>query len=117
MKNKRFENILQQIVQKLSPKRIYLFGSSANDSDHPDSDLDLLILLPSNHPWHKLRRFERYGELLKMIENRSIPLDAIILVEDELETIVQNNEGEWDLILEILEKGFLVYAQKEEVPH
>ncbi len=115
--SKKMNSILEQIVKILSPNRIYLFGSTARQTVTVDSDLDVLIILPSNHPWNKLRRFERYGELISRLKNREIPIDAIILTEDELDTLFSRNEGEWDLIIEIVQKGELVYEAKEKIPH
>ena len=46
--------VLTEIVQRLAsvyqPERIYLFGSTACGDAGPDSDYDLLILLPDDSP-------------------------------------------------------------------
>ncbi len=115
--SKKIDSILEQIIKILSPTRIYLFGSTARKTVTVDSDLDVLIIISSNHPWKKLRRFERYGELISRLKNREIPIDAIILTEEELDTLFSRNEGEWDLIIEIVQKGELVYEAKEKIPH
>jgi predicted nucleotidyltransferase len=51
--------VLSEIVRRLSeayhPLRIYLFGSAARGDAGPDSDYDLMVILPDEAPEH-LRR-------------------------------------------------------------
>jgi len=51
--------VLSEIVRRLSevyhPLRIYLFGSAARGDAGPDSDYDLMVILPDEAPLH-LRR-------------------------------------------------------------
>jgi hypothetical protein len=51
--------VLSEIVRRLSevyhPLRIYLFGSAARGDAGPDSDYDLMVILPDEAPQH-LRR-------------------------------------------------------------
>lgn len=53
--------------------------------------------------------------MLKLFHYRSFGLDAMVLTESEIEKIQHENEGEWDLVLEILEEGKTLYdrTQKE----
>ena len=48
------EPILGEIVRRLvdaySPLRIYLFGSKARGEDGPDSDYDLMVVVPDDAP-------------------------------------------------------------------
>lgn len=48
------DTVLAEIVERLAsvyqPERIYLFGSTARGDAGPDSDYDLLILLPDDSP-------------------------------------------------------------------
>ena len=39
--------IVQRIVERFQPLRIILFGSQARGEAHPDSDIDLLVVLPT----------------------------------------------------------------------
>jgi len=47
---------LQEIVRRLAavyhPERIYLFGSVARGESGPDSDYDLMVILPDGAPPH-----------------------------------------------------------------
>jgi len=51
--------VLMEIVRRLvgvyHPERIYLFGSTARGDAGPDSDYDLMVILPDEAPQH-LRR-------------------------------------------------------------
>ncbi len=40
------EEIVQRLVEAYHPEQIYLFGSSARGEAGPDSDYDLLVLVP-----------------------------------------------------------------------
>jgi predicted nucleotidyltransferase len=40
------ENLVSQIVEAVHPLRIILFGSAARGDMRPDSDIDLLIVMP-----------------------------------------------------------------------
>jgi hypothetical protein len=48
------DTILAEIVRRLAgvyqPERIYLFGSRARGDAGPDSDYDLLVIVPDNVP-------------------------------------------------------------------
>ena len=44
-----FEDIqayAQEVARRFAPERIILFGSYANGTQHPGSDVDLLVVLP-----------------------------------------------------------------------
>ena len=42
--------IVRRLVDALSPQRIYLFGSYAYGSPTPDSDLDVMVIVPDEAP-------------------------------------------------------------------
>src|ERR1700730_16010756 len=42
--------MVRRLVEVYSPLRIYLFGSKARGDDGPDSDYDLLVVLPDDAP-------------------------------------------------------------------
>jgi predicted nucleotidyltransferase len=39
--------VVERIVRRFAPDRIILFGSRARGTNRPDSDLDLLVVLPA----------------------------------------------------------------------
>ncbi len=42
--------VKDRIVQQLRPKKVVLFGSHANGTAEPESDIDLLVVLNDRHP-------------------------------------------------------------------
>jgi predicted nucleotidyltransferase len=42
--------IVRRLIDAYQPERIYLFGSKARDDAGPDSDYDLLVIVPDDAP-------------------------------------------------------------------
>ena len=59
--------VLREIVRRLvgvyHPERIYLFGSTARGDAGPDSDYDLMVILPDEAPQHLRRGYAGYRAL------------------------------------------------------
>lgn len=57
--------VLQEIVRRLvevyHPERIYLFGSAARGEASPDSDYDLMIIVPDDAPPERRDSGRAYG--------------------------------------------------------
>ena len=91
------------IVQEFQPERIILFGSYASGAPTPDSDVDLLVLLP----------FE--GKSLRMsldILNRTnppFPIDLLARTPEDTEQ--RYREGD-PMIWEALDQGKVLYDAK-----
>ena len=51
----KLDQVLRRIVDAYLPDRVYLFGSRARGDDSPDSDLDLLVIVPDNAPPERKR--------------------------------------------------------------
>ena len=89
-----------RIVQEFQPERIILFGSYASGAATPDSDVELLVLLP----------FE--GKSLRMsleILNRTNPAFPIdLLARTQEDTARRYREGD-PLIREALDRGKVLY--------
>lgn len=43
---------VDRLVEFFRPEKVILFGSWAYGSPHPDSDVDLLVILPCEKPFH-----------------------------------------------------------------
>jgi predicted nucleotidyltransferase len=61
------EDALQEIVNRLvvayRPERVYLFGSHARGDAGPDSDFDLLVIVPDDAPPERRRSRLAYEAL------------------------------------------------------
>jgi len=58
-----------------------------------------------------MRRNERAGKVLDLFRYRSFGLDVIVLTRTEVQDLLNTNEGEWDLVLEILDQGKSLYER------
>jgi predicted nucleotidyltransferase len=47
--------IVRRLVEAYKPERIYLFGSKARGDEGPDSDYDLLVVVPDDAPPERKR--------------------------------------------------------------
>jgi len=107
--------VCDRIVEKVRPQKIVLFGSHAKGVAAKDSDLDLLVIIDVANPLAPLKRRDRYGEILRLFRHRGFGLDVIVMTNKELEKIIDENEGEWNLILEILDEGRTLHEQKAQI--
>jgi len=50
--------IVRRLVEAYQPERVYLFGSHARGDAGPDSDYDLMVVVPGQAPppWQRSRR-------------------------------------------------------------
>lgn len=101
--------VKDRIIQNLRPEKIVLFGSHANGTANEGSDIDLLVVLDDKHPLASLKPYDRLGELLELFRYRSFGLDAIVLTDAEVRKRQDENEGEWDFVLEMLGEGKALY--------
>ena len=44
------DEIIRRLVEAFQPERIYLFGSKASGETGPDSDYDLMVIVPDEAP-------------------------------------------------------------------
>ncbi len=107
--------VCDRIIEKVRPLKIVLFGSHAKGVATKDSDLDLLVMIDVANPLAALKTHDRYGQILRLFRHRGYGLDAFVLTNKEVQKLIDENEGEWDLILEILNEGKTLYDQKAQV--
>jgi uncharacterized protein len=62
-----------RIVEAMQPEAIYLFGSHARGDAGPDSDYDLLFIVPDNTP-NGMRLLE---ETARVPRDPGVPLDIV----------------------------------------
>lgn len=88
------------IVREFRPQKVILFGSHASGRPTPDSDVDLLVILPfEGSPVRKAY------EIDLRLDHR-FPLDLIVRTPEFIERRVALNDC---FIREILEKGQVLY--------
>jgi predicted nucleotidyltransferase len=57
------EEIVERLINAYQPERIYLFGSKARGDQGPDSDFDLLVVVPDTAPDERKRSRLAYQAL------------------------------------------------------
>jgi predicted nucleotidyltransferase len=55
--------VVERLIEAYQPERIYLFGSKARGDFGPDSDFDLLVVVPDNAPESRQRSRLAYERL------------------------------------------------------
>ncbi len=53
--------------------------------------------------------------MLDLFRYRSFGLDVIVLTRSEVQILIDTNEGEWDLVLEIVRQGKVLYERPDPV--
>lgn len=95
--------IVKRLVDAFHPDRIYLFGSSARGDAGPDSDYDLLIVVPeSDEPGY--RRMQHAQEALWGIRAAA---DVFVLTREEFE---RQQAVATSLVSTALAEGKVLYA-------
>jgi len=100
--HKTIDDLIGRIVDTVYPLRIVLFGSAARGEMGPDSDIDIMVVMPDGT--HRLNT-TRY--LYRRMFGSGFPVDIVVATPSILERH-KNNIG---LIYRtVLEEGKEVYA-------
>jgi predicted nucleotidyltransferase len=59
----RLAEVVRRLIEAYAPERVYLFGSSARGDSGPDSDYDLLLVVPDGAPPERKRSRLAYERL------------------------------------------------------
>lgn len=99
----RIEILKAKIVELGHPDKIILFGSHARGTATEDSDVDLLVIGPSDLP-----RREREFRIISALFSSGIPYDLIALTPEEVDARLRINGP---FIKEILSTGKVIYER------
>jgi predicted nucleotidyltransferase len=72
------QEMVRRIVRDFHPERVILFGSHARGEAGPDSDVDLLIVMPVNGPKHR-----KQVEIRVALHDVRIPKDIIVTTPED----------------------------------
>ena len=75
---KKIEEMVQRIVERFHPEKIILFGSHARGTAGPDSDVDLLVIMPVQGS-----RRRKATEIDLSLSDRGIPLDLLVVTPEQ----------------------------------
>jgi predicted nucleotidyltransferase len=59
----KLAEVVRRLVKAYAPERIYLFGSLARGENRPDSDYDLMVIVPDEAPPERARSRLAYQAL------------------------------------------------------
>jgi len=74
------ETVTQRIVEDIHPLRIVLFGSVARGEVSPNSDIDLLVVVPSG-----LHRRKTAQRLYRSLLSVGFAVDLVVVTEDDID--------------------------------
>ena len=77
---KVIDTLIQDLVEAVHPLRIILFGSAARGQIGPDSDIDVLVVMPQGV--HRRRTAQL---LYRQISGLGVPFDILVATPDDLE--------------------------------
>jgi uncharacterized protein len=75
------EAMVQRLVDCFKPEQIILFGSYAYGTPNPDSDIDLLVIVPQSDQPRYRRAREAYGVLWGL----AVPAEIVVMTRHEVE--------------------------------
>jgi predicted nucleotidyltransferase len=96
------DRYLALLLEHVAPEKVILFGSLAQDEVEPWSDIDLVVIRPTEE-----RFLDRTKEMLRLLRPR-VGLDVLVYTPDEFERLC----GERAFFQrEIVEKGRVLYER------
>ena len=98
------EYLIQGIVDEVRPLRIIVFGSAARGEMKPDSDVDLLVVMPDGT--HRRRTAQL---LYRKIRGAGVPFDVLVATASDLE---RHKDNIGLIYRTILRQGKEVYAAR-----
>ena len=77
---REIEQMVRRIVRRFHPERIILFGSHARGEAGPDSDVDLLVVMPFLGS-----KREKQLEIRLALRNIHVPKDIMVTTPEEFQ--------------------------------
>jgi predicted nucleotidyltransferase len=90
------------IAREFHPERILLFGSHARGAASPDSDVDLLVIMPRNGKSAHAQAAEIYSKC-----RSSFPVDILVRTSEEFQERQQMRD--W-FMRDVAREGITLYA-------
>ena len=94
---------VERIARRFDPERIILFGSGARGEGGPDSDADLLIVMPVTGS-----KRQQAVQIDLALEGIPIPIDLIVVTPEEVE---KGRERMGTIIREAVREGKVLYER------
>ena len=78
----RLTEVIRRLVEAYQPERIYLFGSHARGDAGPDSDFDLLVVVPDDTPQERTRSRLAY----QVLRGTRLAVDVLVWTRRSFES-------------------------------
>ena len=95
-------DIVNRIVETANPHRIILFGSGARGTMGPDSDLDLLIVMPDGVHRRKTSR-----KIYRALRGIGVSKDVVVVTEKD---VIEYGNNPSLVLMPALDEGVELYA-------
>ncbi len=89
------------IAAVFKPQRIILFGSHAYGKPHPDSDVDVMVVMPKSR-----RMGQRPSLKIRETIKAGFPVDILVRDPEDVARRIADRES---FILDVTEKGRVMY--------
>src|SRR5262245_58858497 len=103
IQRQKIRAFVDEVVRRFQPERVVLFGSYAYGKPHPDSDVDLLVVMR-----HRGAGLEQAARIRQVIRS-GFPLDLIVRSPANVRKRLKMGDS---FIGEILEKGQVLYEAR-----
>jgi predicted nucleotidyltransferase len=97
------QEAVDRIVSRFHPERIILFGSLARGEGGPDSDADLLVVMPVDGS-----KRQQAVQIDLALEGIAIPIDLVVVTPEEVE---KDRETIGTIIREAVQEGKVLYER------
>ena len=97
------QSLADQIAREFDPEKIILFGSYANGTSGPDSDVDLLVIIS-----HSGKNWRKASEIRSRVQSR-FPLDLLVRDPEEMRQRVSMGDP---FFREIATRGIVLHARE-----
>ena len=99
------DNVVSQIAARFQPEKIILFGSYAHGNPHPESDVDILVMMET-----PLRNIEQAIEISRAI-NCPFGLDLIVRRPQQIAERLRLGDF---FLRDIMKKGKVLYERSDQ---
>jgi len=97
------DTMVRRLVERFGPEQIILFGSHARGTAGPDSDVDLLVVMPFTGS-----KRAKQLEMRLALHDISLPKDIILATPDE---VARRRDIVGTIIRPALREGKVLYAR------
>jgi predicted nucleotidyltransferase len=103
LKDPVLAEIVRRMIEVYHPERIYLFGSKARGDAGPDSDYDLMVVVPDETP----SPLRRSGLAYRVLWGLRVSVDVLVWTREAFDRCLHLKAS---LPSTILREGRLLYA-------